>query len=161
MSAIPADLGIPTSRRGLVKAKQVLQKWNRIELYDKIIEAVGASEMTKEDVVHQLGETTRAFDLAVDIAVPPIPLPSFLCRETRPGVVDGSRQMIKDGHFREVGGFLLFIRSICQIVIDKDAPEETALVIRKQYDKLLAKYSLASKKDREKREVDEIICRKF
>lgn len=149
-----AVLGLPTARRGLSVARQVLRKWSRIDLYQTVLEALEASSLTARDVERQMEETTKAFDLAVRVAVAPYPWQNLLCEEGRYCVIDGTRKMIQIGQYREAAPYLLFIRSNCQIVIDKDAPADRARRSRQEYNNMLSTNLLGTQSDREKMEAE-------
>lgn len=116
-----AHLEPPTVRRCLILAKELLQAQGRPELHEAILEAWGSAHLTRSDVESCLQACVSAFDLAVRV----MRTPTYgVHPDARSYLVEGAREMIDRGHYREATFWIAMMHNLSNRVVQRDAGRE-------------------------------------
>jgi len=96
-----AGLRNPTVRRRYETVRELLVAHDRLDLHERLLEALGCSRMGRETVERHLGTVTRLFDAAAVVRADSYRFSSDITAVARPISIDGSRDMIERGLHRE------------------------------------------------------------
>lgn len=122
-----AGLRNPTVRKRYVAVRDLLNDiGHEGGLYDAMMDALDPERMPSERIRHHLDELACAFDAASSVARSPFFFASDLSAEARPLAIDGSRELIDAGMYREAIFWIVATFCRCQIVLHADAPPELA-----------------------------------
>ncbi len=109
--------------RMLIHMRGVLAEYERLDLYDEILDVFGVRDAGRERVEELLGEAAEAFDLAVGVRRTPHPFQHKLHAHLRPYFVESCRGMIADGYHREALTWASAFYCASTDVILVDGPE--------------------------------------
>jgi hypothetical protein len=141
-----ADLRAPTGRKCGIEFLDVMGNRGKQALHESLLELLGSQSMTRTDVDRHLQDLSDTFDQAVEVVRSPS-TGDYVNKAARPIMIEGSREIINDGHHREAMPWISSMRSICQETILQDAAEEEQRQFTKQYEKLLVELGLCSLDD--------------
>ncbi len=110
--------------RMLVHMRSVLAEYDRLDLYEEVLDLFGVRNAGPERVGQLLGEAAAAFDLAVRVRRTPHPFQHKLHAHLRPYFVESCRSMIAEGYNREALTWAAAFYCASTDVILVDGPEE-------------------------------------
>ena len=117
-----AGLKNPTVRRRYVAVRELLAAYQRTDFYERLLALLGCEQMSQAQVEHHLDTLTDAFDAAKAVVKSPFFFASDISDIARPIAIDGSRELIEQGHHREAVFWLVATYCRCQKIIYHDAP---------------------------------------
>lgn len=132
-----SDLRNPTHRRGLATFGQVVERYGHPELHQRVLDILGCGTMTRDQVETLLAACAEAFDVAQGIRKTPILLGSNISDFARPMAIGGGQELISDGFHREAMPWIAFIHTLCQQILQNDAPEDVQERFTPAYSRLL------------------------
>jgi hypothetical protein len=141
---ILADLQIPTGIRLFALARRVLEKYGKLCLHEKLLEQLGSARLAKRQVSDLLAGMTAAFDRAVEVIRTPFFFDFDICEPARPVFVDGPKELIDSGYFREAVFFIVVIFNRSLKAILNDAPEDEKEKFTKSYQKAMSTLGFTS-----------------
>lgn len=124
-----AGLRSPTIRTRYLAARQLLEDYGRLDIYESLLELLGCADMSGSRAAHHLAAVTSVFDAASAVGGTAFPFSSDISGIARPIAIDGSRALIERGDHREAVFWLVATSSRCQTILDHHAPE-----LRHQFD---------------------------
>lgn len=133
-----ADLRNPTHRRGLATLGQVLTRYGHPELHERVLGIVGSVAMTRTQVETLVAACAEAFDVAQAVRATPFPLASNISDFARPIAIGGAEELIAGDCHREALPWIIFVHTMCQRILQNDAPEEVRNHFTPGYERLLA-----------------------
>ena len=157
---IIADLGVPTLRKWASRFHEVLEKYNRQNLYGKFLELIGVAQLNRIQTETICSGMAKAFDKATQIIQTPVAFDFNISEASRPYTVGGSFQLIEQGHYREAVPFILWVYYTSIRVIQNDAPENEKARYMLSYQKAMDTLGFTSEKiiiDRAKKLKEELI----
>ena len=156
-----ADLRPPTVRQALVVAQHVLRQHGQLSLYEDLLALVGSAALTEPEMLEVLRGYEAAFDQATHVFRTPFWGQSGVGAAARPIFIDGTRDLIDRGYWREAAWFALGGHSLSQTAIENDVPEEKKAQYREQYGCFLARWGIRSTQDlRDRAEpARQLLCR--
>lgn len=117
-----AALRNPTVRLRYVAAREVLVERGRVDLYDELLEQLGARDVSAETVARWLDALEPVFDDAVRLGTTPFFYSSDISDDARHIAFDGSRRLIADGLHREAVFWIVATYTRCMAILTADAP---------------------------------------
>ncbi len=148
---LTAGLKNPTFRKCLVESKEVLDRFGHLDLHDEMLSNLGSSKMNQEQVETHLYALTEVFDIAKEIVKTPFFLSTDISDCGRPKIIDGSKQLIDAGYYREAIAWIGTFFSCCQKVIYNDAPDDVQNKLFPLYKHFLSDLGIESYSDLQKR----------
>lgn len=139
-----AGLKNPTVRRRYEAARELLAEYGRLDFHETLLEVLGSAWMTPERVEQHLEALAEAFDTAASVLRTPYRFAADLTPDSRPIVIDGSRESIARGYHREAVFWMVAAYSRCQWVLAHDAPPAVQARHDSGYRRLLADLGIAS-----------------
>jgi hypothetical protein len=112
-----ANLQVPTNRRCLANARELLREAGRPELHDALLDLLGHAHLSRQEVE---AWWEPMFDRAVAVKRSPSPLGFKLHAHLRPYLVEGTRELIEEGFHREAMWALGIAYLICNAAIQND-----------------------------------------
>jgi hypothetical protein len=116
-----------------------------------LLEILGSSGFSKEQVYEFFDELTKAHDYAVKIIRTPFAGDLEVCKAARPTVIDGTRSLLEQGYHREAMYWIVICRSWTQGVMENDAPRDEKMHFEKKYRSLLSALGYGSADDLERK----------
>jgi hypothetical protein len=120
---IVAGLRNPTVRRRYEAARELLADYGYLELYEFLLDLLGAARLGPEQVERHLSALADAFDAAKSVIATPFFFAADISDVGRPVAIDGSRELITTGLHREAVFWIVATYARCLKVFDHDAPE--------------------------------------
>ncbi len=108
-----ADLRNPTVRNRYSAVRQVLVKYNRLDLYERLLDLLGCARLTRKRVEIHLQALEKAFDAAVACDRTQYRFGYDLSDVARPVAIGGSRALIESGSHREAVFWMAVTFSRC------------------------------------------------
>ena len=142
-----AELRNPTHRRGLATFGQALARHGHPSLHKRVLGILGSATMTSDQVATLLTACAEAFDIAQAIRTTPIRLGSNISDFARPIAIGGGQELIAEGHHREAVFWICFIHTLCQTVLQNDAPHDMQARLTPDYERLLAAIGITNYED--------------
>lgn len=145
-----AHLRPPTVRRCLALTKKLLQSQGKTELHEGILKVYGCAHMSREQVEFYLHESINAYDIAVEVKhTPPTSWLAnlYIHPDVRPYLVNGAREIIDEGSYREAMFWIAFFHSLANAVLQNDAPDEEKPKYQADFDRLLSELGLSTRGD--------------
>jgi hypothetical protein len=133
-----AALRLPTVRRALVAGREVLGAAGREDLADALLRLAGSAALSRADVEGLLAEAEAAYDLAVEARRTPVVMDWNVSPDARALERAALRELLDDGHHREVAVPLLLLRTVVQGILENDGSESVKEGARAGYRRLLA-----------------------
>ena len=123
---LAAGLRNPTVRLRYLAARSLLLEHGRPEVHEELLELLGCARLTRGRVEAHLRAMTTTFDAAA-VAAGTRPFASDITSTARPIAVDGSRDLIAQGHHREAVFWIAVTYARCvTILADADRAPGTA-----------------------------------
>lgn len=146
-----AGLRNPTVRKRYLSVRELLADYDRLEFYETLLESLGCAHWNAAQAAGHLEEVARAFDTAKEVLRTPYRFASDLTDLARPVAIDGSRELIETGHYREAVFWIAATSSRCQWVLAHDAPADAQSRFYAGYNDLLTDLGIESFADLERR----------
>jgi hypothetical protein len=121
-----AALRNPTVRRRYVAVRELLAEHGRLDLYERMLELLGCASIGRSQVEHHLAAVTNVYDLTVPELKSSYPFAADISRRSRHVAIDGSRELIERGLYREAVWWLVATSARCLEVLATDAPARVA-----------------------------------
>ena len=144
---LTAGMKNPTVRTRYLSTKELLAKYKQLDFYESLLEKLACAHLSKERVEHHLATMTEAFDIAKIVIKTPVPYASDIRDISRFITVDGSRELIDNGHHREAMFWIMVTYSRCQEVLYHDATVEIQDKYRVGFENLLDDLGIKSSAD--------------
>ncbi len=148
---LAAGLKNPTVRRRYVAAKELLAEYGHSAFYPSLLELLGCAHLSRVQIEEHLTALADVFDVAKAVVKTPFFFAADISNLARPVVIDGSRELIEQGHHREAIFWMVATYSRCQIVFHHDAPPEMRDQFSPGYRRLLADLGITSFADLQQR----------
>ncbi len=146
-----AGLKNPTVRRRYVAVQELLTDSGHLDFYETLLEMLGCAAMSRPRVERHLAALADLFDAAAAAINTPFPFAADISSIARPIAIDGSRELIEQGHHREAVFWIAVTYSRCQKVLYRDASVEMQETFTPAYRELLADLGIASSADLQQR----------
>lgn len=143
---LAAGLRNPTVRLRYLAARSVLEDFGREEAYPELLDFLGSKDWTAEQAVQHLRGLEQTFDAAAEAAHTPFFFSSNITPAARSIAIDGTRELIEAGNWREAAFWITATYARCHYILNCDAPSE-AEALRPLFCDLLADLGLAAKQD--------------
>ncbi|SDN01302.1 hypothetical protein SAMN04488137_3061 [Fictibacillus solisalsi] len=116
-----AALRNPTIRLRFAKAKEVLENYHLEGFYEELLTLLGYSHFTPKRVEYHLNHLEKTFDAAVNVSRTPCLFSTDISKDSRPIVMEGSRELIKKGLHREAVFWIAATFTRCHTILAADA----------------------------------------
>jgi hypothetical protein len=146
-----AGLRNPTVRRRYEAVRELLAEYGHLDFHETLLELLGSVRMTAERAEEHLEDLAEAYDAASAALKTPYRFAADLTPESRPIVVEGSRESIARGCHREAMFWMVAAYSRCRWVLGHDASPEVQALHDTGYRRLLADLGIVSFPDLERR----------
>jgi len=137
VAPLVAALRVPTVRRSLVVAREVLAEAGREDLADGLLRLAGSATLSRAEVEEQVAELWAAYDAAVAARRTPVVMDWNVSREARALERAAIGELISEGRHREAACPLLQLRTAVQGILENDGNEEVLAWSRAGYGRLL------------------------
>jgi hypothetical protein len=137
-----ASLKAITGRRSYIQMRRILENQGRTDLYERLLGVVGIAQTSREHAERYLQDAAEAFDLAVQVKRTPHPFGHKMYAHLRPYLVEGSKEMIDDGHCREAVGWTMAFYGNSMQIIQIDAPSKLTLDMQAKFDECMSQFGL-------------------
>jgi hypothetical protein len=146
-----AGLKNPTVRKSFIAAREVLTRYDQLQIYDSMLDIIGATKMSRAQVEFDLAALTEVFDVSKQYAKTPFFLSTNISDLARPLMIDGTRELIEIGYHREAVFWIAAVFSWCQKILFNDAPEDIQNKFTPAFRFLLSELGIYSPSDLQKR----------
>ncbi|MBW7882984.1 MAG: hypothetical protein H3C34_10160 [Caldilineaceae bacterium] len=119
-----AGLKNPTVRKRFLDARALLAGYGRLDFYEQLLELLGCSHMEQEQAEGHLNQLAAVFDVAQSVVKTPFFFKSDISELARPIAIDGSRELIRRGDWREAVFWMAVTYSRCMAVLRHDGSAE-------------------------------------
>jgi hypothetical protein len=156
---LAAGLKNPTVRKRYLAVRVLLAQYGRPDFYETLLDMLGCARMSQAQAEQHLDALASAFDAARDAIRTPVPFAADISELARPVAIDGSRELIERGDYREAVFWMMVTYTRCQTVLYHDASPETQESFTSGYLAFLADLGIRSFADlaRRCREVEEAL----
>ncbi len=156
-----AGLKNPTVRRRYVAVQELLADYGHLDFRETLLETLGCAAMSRVRAEHHLASLPDLFDAAAAVIKTPFPFAADITSVARPIAIDGSRELIEQGHHREAIFWMAVTYARCQKVLHDDASVEMRDRFAPGFRELLADLGIASSADLQERnaQVTELLPR--
>ena len=137
-----ASLKAITGRRSYVQMRRILESWGRTDLYERLLEVIGLAQTSREQAEHYLQDAAEAFAIAVQVKRTPHPFGHKMYAHLRPYLVEGSREMIRDGYYREAVGWTMAFYCSSMQIIQIDASSEITSDMQAKFCEFMRQFGL-------------------
>ena len=131
---LTAGLADSTIRKKHAAARELLHSIGRPDVYEMLLEMFGCADMTVERVSHHLDQLELVFDAASEIDKSGYRFESDISPIGRTIAIDGSRELIEQGHHRDAVFYIVETFARCMNVFDEygsaDAVKKHAAAFR-------------------------------
>ena len=141
---LAAGLRNPTVRGRCEAAQELLAEYGMAEFHETLLELLGAARVGREQANRHLDALAKIFDAAGRARTSEFPFGCDICEGARGVAIDGSRELIERGCFREAMFWTGVTHARCQKVLASDAPEELTKSFKDSYQELLADLGLGT-----------------
>jgi len=125
-------LAPPTHRRGPVQLRDLLSKADEEKLFEEYLVMAGVQNITQAQAEQYLDDAANAFDTAIEVFKTPIPYAYKLEPFIRPYLLDGTKDIFKDGGYREsIFWIARFYIIAAMVIINDGTPEQKAIESKK------------------------------
>ena len=114
----------PTHRCGPIQLRNILHRAGDDELFENYLQVTGTSEISKEEAEHFLEDAVCAFDRAIEVFKTPILYAYKLEPFIRPYLLEGTKEIFRQGGYREAIFWIARFFVIASMVIQTDGREE-------------------------------------
>ncbi len=137
-----ASLKAITGRRSYIQMRRILENSGRTDLYEGLLGVVGFPQASREQAERYLQDAAEAFDLAVRVKRTPHPFGHKMYAHLRPYLVEGSREMMDDGYYREAMGWTMAFYVNSMQIIQIDAPSKVTPDMQAKFDECMSQFGL-------------------
>ncbi len=137
-----ASLKAITGRRCLIQMRHILENWGRTDLYERLLKVVGIPQTSREQAERYLQDAAKAFDVAVRVKRTPHPFGHKMYAHLRPYLVEGAREMMGEGYYREAVGWTMAFYSSAMQIIQIDAPSQLTTSMQAKFDEGMSQFGL-------------------
>ncbi len=146
-----ASLGQPTTRKCLIKSREILEAQNELALHDHMLKLLGSFDMSQTRAQSILQEYIHSFEQAVEVFRTPFFGDFDISKQARPIVIDGAVELINSDFYREGLHYVLIIYTFCQRTLQNDAPDEEKQRHLESYKRFLLDLGLQCSEDFQQR----------
>jgi len=146
-----AGLKNPTVRKRYVAVRELLAAYDQQNFYATLLDLLGCAQISPARVEQHLAALTAVFDATKTVIKTPFFFASDLSELARPIAIDGSRELIERGDYREAIFWIVATYSRCQKVLYHDAPPELQAHFSPGYCELVADLGITSFADLQQR----------
>ena len=146
-----ASLKAITGRRSYIQMRRILENRGRTDLYERLLGVVGFPQASREQAECYLQDAAEAFDLAVRVKRTPHPFGHKMYAHLRPYLVEGSREMMGEGYYREAVGWTMAFYVNSMQIIQIDAPSQLTPDMQAKFDECMSQFGLNGPISREER----------
>lgn len=140
-----------THRRSLVVMRELLSQEDNLMLYENFLGVLGYAHLTKMQVESYLQFYSEALDLALRVKRSPIPFGFKLEPHVRRYLIDGSREMIEEGYYREAMFWIFIGIFVSNLAVQADAADEDKLHFGSEFMSILRELKFETMEDCETR----------
>lgn len=138
VAPLVAALRVPTVRRSLVVAREVLAEAGRQDLADALLRLAGSATLSRAEIEERVDELWSAYDAAVEARRTPVVMDWNVSRDARALERAAIGELLSEGHHREAAYPLLQLRTAAQGILENDGSDEVRAWSRAGYGRLLA-----------------------
>jgi hypothetical protein len=149
-----AGLRNPTVRKRYAAARELMAEYGLLVKYERLLEILGAADLSREQVQEHLESMTEAFDAAKSVIRTPFFFAADISDHARPVAVDGSQELIDHGLHREAVFWIVATYSRCMAVFDRDGTPALSARFDTGYRRLLADLGITTYADLPRRRVE-------
>jgi hypothetical protein len=117
---LTAGLRNPTVRLRYLAARTLLDDYGQAGFHEELLALLGCAHLTRDQVGRHLAAMTVAFDAATLVAGAPFPFASDISPAARPVAVDGSRDLLDQGHHREAVFWIAATYARCLLILARE-----------------------------------------
>lgn len=125
-AVLVAALRNPTVRLRYLRAREVLEKWDEMPLYDEMLALLDGEMMTAGRLLRHIGRLDEVFTQAIAQRRSYFPFQGDIAEESRGIAVDAARRLVQDGNYREASFWVAVTFERCMRILRQDAPETFA-----------------------------------
>jgi hypothetical protein len=149
-----AGLRNPTVRKRYAAARELMAEYGLLAEYERLLEILGAADLSREQVQRHLDAMTDAFDTAATVIRSPFFFAADISEVGRPVAIQGSQELIDRGLHREAVFWIAATYSRCMAVFEADGTRALSARFDTGYRYLLADLGLVSYADFPRRRVE-------
>lgn len=142
-----AALRNPTVRKRYLAVREVLFKYGYEDIYNKLIDLLGCTELSPQRMEQHLEHLAQTFDVAAAVAKTPFMFSTDITASARPIAIDGSRELIRAGNHREAVFWIVATFSRCHKILAVDASPETLKAHLPAFEEMVADLGLRTSND--------------
>ncbi len=146
-----AGLRNPTVRKRYLAVRELLTDYDQAGFYPTLLEMLGCQAISRSQVEQHLISLSEVFDTASAVIRTPFDFAADIHADARPVAVEGSRELIERGDYREAVFWIAVTYTRCQKVLALDAPAEVQAQYLPGYRRLLGDLGIASFADLQQR----------
>lgn len=120
-----AGLANTTIRTKHAAARELLHAFGRPEAYETLLDMFGCAEMLTDRVSHHLDQLELAFDSASEIDKRGYRFETDFSQMARSIPIDGSRELIEQGHHRDAVFFMVLTFARCMNIFGEYGSDDT------------------------------------
>lgn len=143
-----ADLRNPTVRLRYLKVKDMLQYYELDHVYMDLLTVLGCQHLGPTKITLHLERLEETFDAAASVAKTPLFFSTDLTKEAKAISIQGSRELIQEGHHHEAIFWMVATYARCHQVFALDAPH---LLSMKGFNELLHDLGITGRTDLDQR----------
>lgn len=149
MAHVPlvAALRNPTVRLRFLAAREVLDEYGHHEVYESLLHLLGCGDLTAQRVDQHLSGLARTFDATVAVSRTSFFFSADITARARPVAIDGSRELIKNGHHREAMFWILATFTRCHKILAADASSAVRSTLSPAFSEALTDVGITSPGD--------------
>ena len=132
-----AGLRNTTVRKKYAVARELLADIDKLEVYESILSLFGCAELTSRQVFDHLSRLSDVFDAACLIDKSGYRFADDISASARSTAIDGSRELIDQGHHRDAVFWIVATYSRCMAVFDQYGATGDLEKFRTPFDDLL------------------------
>lgn len=117
-----ATLRNTTNRTSFVRARSILDGWNRADLYVDLLSFAGSLDLDNESINEQANRFVKTFDYAATVVHTEFPAVDFIDPLVRDMLADGVVELIESGNAKEAVPFILNKHGAAMAAVENDAP---------------------------------------
>jgi hypothetical protein len=146
-----AGLKDPTVRKCFVASREVLAKYDSLQVYDSMLDILGCTQWSRAQAEFHLTSLGEVFDVCKKIVKTPFYFSTNISDLAHPAMIGGSNKLIESGYHREAVFWIAVVYSWCQKILFNDASEETQNQFTPGYRLLLSELGINSFSDLQER----------
>lgn len=146
-----AGLENPTVRRRYMAVRELLERYDRLDFYETLLDMLGCAQMSRKQAEGHLAALSAVFDVAKTVVKPPYQFAADISDHGRPVANGGSQELIERGYHREAIFWMVATYSRCQDVLSQNAALEVQEQFHPGYHALLTDLGISSFADRQRR----------